>query len=261
MTKPEAAHLLEVTRIKRKMLGVRIRSARNQAGLNLKETAQQMGISPTTLNDYELGQQEAGLPELEAMARIFMVPVSYFWSNGLLKIPDREYKAAQAISIRRKMLGVQMRQARQEAGHSQEALAEVLGCPVERLADYELGKISIPFSELESMASFLNLPMTRFLPVETQQLEPERAEAEPAAVQQQVPQPVAVEPEPAAAGDEQPEAAVPAELAWLADLPEDVKAFLEDPSSLLYLKLSMRLHNLSAETLRALAEGILDITY
>lgn len=261
MTKSEAAHLPEVTRIKRKMLGVRIRSARNQAGLNLKETAQQMGISSATLNDYELGQQEAGLPELEAMARIFAVPISYFWSNGFLKIPDREYKAAQVISIRRKMLGVQVRQARQEAGHSQEALAEVLGCSVERLADYELGKISIPFSELESMASFLNLPMTRFLPVETQQLEPERAEARPAAVQQQVPQPVAVEPQPAAAGDEQPEAAVPAELAWLADLPEDVKAFLEDPSSLLYLKLSMRLHNLSADTLRALAEGILDITY
>jgi transcriptional regulator with XRE-family HTH domain len=255
MTKPE------VTRIKRKMLGVRIRSARNQAGLNLKETAQQMGVSPATLNDYELGQQEAGLPELEAMARIFAVPISYFWANGLLKTPDRKYKAAQAISIRRKMLGAQLRQARQEAGHNQEALAEVLGCPVERLADYELGKISIPFSELESMASFLNLPLTHFLLAETQLAEPEQAEAQPVEAQQQVPQPVAVEPQPAGAGDDQPEAALPADLAWLADLPEDVKKFLEDPSSLLYLKLSMRSHNLSAETLRALAEGILDITY
>jgi hypothetical protein len=48
---------------------------------------------------------------------------------------------------------------------------------------------------------------------------------------------------------------------WLEDLPDEVKDFLADPSSMLYLKLSMRLHNLSADTLRALAEGILDITY
>ena len=244
MTQPD------VVRLKRKILGVLVRSARMQVGLNIDETARQLGISSSTLADYEFGRQEASLPELEAMARIFAVPIDYFWSNGLLKTPDKDYQAARAIAIRRKIIGVLLRQTREAAGYTQNTLAEAASCSVDRIASYELGKKDIPFMELTTLASCLNVSVSHFLENGQQEDAPQE-DAVPVIVEQQPTEPNDVEQKVTLSGD----------FAWLEELPDDVKDFLADPTSLLYLKLSMRLHNLSAETLRMLAEGILDITY
>jgi hypothetical protein len=45
------------------------------------------------------------------------------------------------------------------------------------------------------------------------------------------------------------------------ELPEDVREFICKPVNLPYLKLAMRLSELSVEKLRAVAEGLLEITY
>jgi transcriptional regulator with XRE-family HTH domain len=237
----------EAGRIKQKILGVLIRKARTQAGLKLEEIAQKMGLAADKLNDYELGQQEASLPELEALARLFGIPVQYFWSNGAQPASEVPFQAQKMISVRRKMIGVLLRQARLDAGHDEAALAAMLKVTPEQIRHYELGQAPIPFSELEALASFLDLPLSYFL----DEVKPQPDQPEPAATA--APPPVAVMPTSASA-------TTPAPM-WLEDLPDEVKDFLADPSSMLYLKLSMRLHNLSADTLRALAEGILDITY
>lgn len=248
MITPDAA------RLKRKMLGVRLRSARTQVGLNISETANQLGIEPATLTNYELGAAETSLPELEAMAQIFAVPVSYFWSIENIKTPNKTANASQRISIRRKIIGIQLRQAREGAGQTPDQIAQALGCAPEDVADYEAGKKGIPFSQLEALSTHLNVPLDQFLE------QADVATTEPAPVTQ----PISQAPTPTThsqPGSQGEQADIPANMAWLATMPDDIKEFLADPSSLLYLRLSMRLHGLSTETLRALAEGILDITY
>ncbi len=243
-------------RIKRKMLGIRMRSARMQVGLDIEQTAQHLGIAPALLNEYELGLREISLPELEAMAHLFGVSVNYFWSNGALREPRIDRKVVKAISIRHKIIGVLLQQMREAGGHSRTALAEALGCSADTVEAYERGEQPVPFNHLEALAGFFDTPLSRFM----EETAPEAIQSEDAPVletKELSPQSLASSQASVPAAP----AEMPSELAWLAEMPDEVKEFLADPSSLLYLKLSMRLHGLSAETLRALAEGILDITY
>ena len=51
------------------------------------------------------------------------------------------------------------------------------------------------------------------------------------------------------------------ELERMTQLPEDVREFMLQPGNLLYVRVAMQLSDLSAEALRNVAEGLLDITY
>jgi hypothetical protein len=51
------------------------------------------------------------------------------------------------------------------------------------------------------------------------------------------------------------------ELERLAQLPEDVRSFMLEPGNLLYVRVAMQLSTLSAESIRNIAEGLLEITY
>ena len=238
---------VDSARIKRKMLGVRIRSARMQVGLELDEAARHLAIPAEQLNDYELGMKESDLPELEALAKICQIPVSYFWSNGA-KSPDTEDNVDEAISIRRKMMGVILRQLREDAAQTPASTASAIRCTEAEINSYESGEQAIPLSRLEALATFFNVPLGHFL-AEPQQLS--LSSSSDTAQSTQLP---ATRPNVQATN-------VPADLAWLTEVPDDVKTFLADPASLLYLKLSVRLNDLSAATLRKLAEEILEITY
>jgi transcriptional regulator with XRE-family HTH domain len=227
----------DTLRLKRKVLGLLIRNARTQAGLQIKETATLLGISAETVRDYEYGDQEPSLPELEAMARIFDVPVSYFWSDAPFPNPDTTYMAQSTIAVRRKQIGALLRQAREKGGRSEQDLANFLKCSTDRVAGYEFGRFDIPFNELIALASYLNVSLAHFLPEEIKTPNGNKTTSKAAI------------------------ASLPTELDELQHLNDEVLEFLMDPANVLYLRLSMRLQNLSAENLRALAEGILDITY
>ncbi|RME48284.1 MAG: transcriptional regulator [Caldilineae bacterium] len=237
--------------LKRKMLGVLMRSVRNRAGLNVQETAALLGLPPETLLACEEGRQEAGLPVLEGLARLANLPVSYFWSETPFPSPEEHAATPRAVAIRRKMVGIRLRQAREEAGRTPQQVAEFLGCPVEEVTRCEAGQADIPFSRLEALTGLLNVELNYFL----------NGAKEPSAPPEEVAVPEAAAPAtpPAPPPPSPAEGAPPA--AGLEHLPPDIQAFLQDPTNILYIKLAMRLHNLSADTLRTLAEGILDITY
>jgi transcriptional regulator with XRE-family HTH domain len=228
--------------LKRKILGILMRNARAGAGFSLTETAELLALAPSTLKDYESGQQEPDLPLLENLARLCKVPVSYFWSDTSLPSPDRNYEYPQAITLRRKVVGLLLNKARTDANYPPEKIAEYLGNSAEQIAHYEQGQIGIPFSQLNALTELLNVDLDYFLDGANG--------AEAALVEQRED---AAQREPAATGS--------GGYSVPADLPDDVAAFLQDPTNLLYIKLAMRLQSLSTETLRALAEGILDITY
>lgn len=122
-----------------------------------------------------------------------------------------------------------MRQARLEAGLSQKELAKVAGCSTSRLSAHEHGEQSIPLAQLELLAQYLHLPLEYFL-------DDQEGPVGEWHRQQDV---------------------------WrrLRELPREVQEFVILPINIKYLEVAMKLAQMPAGGLRAIAEGLLDITY
>ncbi len=217
--------------LRKKIIGVKIRHARIRSGLNLKEVGEGLGISSGLVSDMEFGRRDVTLPQLEVMALLFSVPLVYFLSDIPLPETNKDFPTLAAIALRQRIIGVLLRQVRLEAGRSQEDLAEVLGVSDSQISSYELGKTEIPLSELKILANYVNVSLNYF-------------------VDQGI-----------SANESGSEIATLDEIAQFSKLPKEVREFLSNPANLLYLKVAMSLSDLSAETLRALAEGLLEITY
>ncbi len=217
--------------LRRKMLGVKIRHARARAGLSLKEMGEALGISAGLASDIEFGRRDVSLPQLEVMSLLFNVPVVYFLSDIPLEETRQEFPTLQALALRQRVIGVLLRIARTEAGRSQEDLAAVLNVPASRISSYELGRTEIPLPELEILADYLKVSLSYFL---DQGLAPEKSGGQVATLD---------------------------EITQFTQLPKEVREFLTNPANLLYVNIAMSLSELSAETLRALAEGLLEVTY
>jgi transcriptional regulator with XRE-family HTH domain len=224
MQEPDAAT------IRKKMIGVLLRNARIRAGMTIKDAAEATRLPPSAISDHEYGRRDISLPQLEVLAYTYRVPITYFWSDDPIpRDEERDLPLEEAMGLRRRIIGVLLRQARLEAGHSQKDLAKVLDCPSGRIASYEFGRADIPLLELEKLASYLEVPLPYFL---DQGITP--------------------------SGDQ---VAGVDELERLAQLPEDVRSFMLEPGNLLYVRVAMQLSTLSAEAIRNVAEGLLEITY
>lgn len=217
--------------LRRKILGVKIQHARNRAGLNPKEVGRALSISTDLLSEIELGQRDVTLPQLEVMALLFNIPVVYFLTDDPIEEVRWDFPTVEAMALRQRIIGVLLRQARMEAGRSPEELAEKLNVPVNQVIDYEFGKQAISLSQLEMAAEYLNISIGHFI---DQGISPNHRGERATTLD---------------------------EIAQFSQLPAEVRQFLLNPANLLYLNIAMRLSGLSAETLRNLAEGLLEITY
>jgi transcriptional regulator with XRE-family HTH domain len=217
--------------LQRKILGVKIRHARTRAGLNLKEAGQLLNMSDSTLADIEYGRREVTLPQLEVLALRCNVPVIYFWSEEIISEPDLDFPAQEAMVLRHRIIGVLLRQARKKAGYTQEELARLLDVPDSRIANYEFGKTPIPMTQLEMLAKALNVSLMYFLDQGMQ------------------------------VGNGHGPITSLDDVVGYANLTPEVKEFLSNPGNVLYINIAMKLSELSADTLRALAEGLLEVTY
>ena len=135
----------------------------------------------------------------------------------------------QIMHIRRKILAVRIRQCRMAAGLTQRALGERVGRSAAVISQYERGNRDIPLAELEVIAETCGSSLASFLDEET------------------------IPPSPA----EQDRKA----LAYLSEMPPEVREFVLKPSNALYLRIAMLLSAMKADSLRQIAETILDITY
>lgn len=217
--------------LRRKILGVKIRHARLKSGLNLKEVGEAIGMSAGLVSDVEFGRRDVSLPHLEVMALLFNVPVVYFLSDIPLEEVQRDFPTLQALALRQRVIGILLRQARTEAGRSKEDLARVLDVPASRISSYELGKAEIPLQELETLADYLKVSISYFL---DQGIAADKIGGQVVTLD---------------------------EITQFTQLPKEIREFLTNPANLLYLNIAMSLSELSADTLRALAEGLLEVTY
>jgi transcriptional regulator with XRE-family HTH domain len=216
--------------IRSKIIGVLLRNARTQSGKSQKDCAAVLDCSPYMISQFEYGRKDITLPQLEVLAYFLGLPIAYFWDkDAISEEEEMDRPVDEIMTIRRKIIGVLLRQARLDAGKSQKQCAEALSRSAKRISQYERGQRDIPLPELETLADFLEVPITHFLDEQTSPL-----------------------------SREAPEGRV---VGALAELPPDVKDFVSNPINVLYIRIAMKLSTLSVDALRQIAETLLDITF
>jgi transcriptional regulator with XRE-family HTH domain len=151
--------------IRQRMLGILLRHARQRAGRSQAELAASLHVSTNHYAQYEHGQREPLLPELEVVAELCDVPLGFFFDDQA-SVEDEGTGAPQVVAqrIRQKIAGAKLRQARQCAGKSQKEVAEALGIAARHVSEYESGERAIPPSELTALAAYLNVDAAHFQP-------------------------------------------------------------------------------------------------
>lgn len=155
----------ESYRVRARMVGVLIRDARQHARRTVEECARLMQVDPVVVEAWEYGDATPTLPQIELLANFLDVPVSQFWSGTTLSENRAGYSSVQGeyLALRERMIGALLRQAREDAGMSQEDLAALSGLSPAQLDAYELGDSPLPMHVLTVLAGSVKKNITYFL--------------------------------------------------------------------------------------------------
>src|SRR6185436_9006395 len=109
------------------------------------------------------------LPELELLAYCMALPLTYFWGDQVLSQIEAngraELPAAEIAALRHRIIGAQVRQARQQSKIEADELATALGLTPEELSAVELGRHPLPLPLLETAAGRLGVPVEHFFEI------------------------------------------------------------------------------------------------
>jgi transcriptional regulator with XRE-family HTH domain len=218
--------------IRNRIVGILVKRARLDAGKSQRECAEFLGCSPSMFSNYERGRRSMSLPQLEALAYLFDVPVENLLDDSRTSSenePEAAMPVEQIMLLRRKMLAVQFRQCRRTSGLSQRKMGQLLGCSASTVSQYERGKRDIPLAQLELAAAESGQVLAEFLDEQAMPLSQSEQDRQA--------------------------------LARLAELAPEVREFVLNPTNALYFRIAMLLSAMKADSLRQIAETILDITY
>ncbi|HNT74325.1 MAG TPA: helix-turn-helix transcriptional regulator [Anaerolineae bacterium] len=219
----------EVVDLRNRILGALIQNVRNQARVTVQECAAALGISEGAFAAYERGSASISLPELELLARFIEVPLSVFRETSLSGSRDTRLPNAEIfLPLRHRIVGARLRQVRQEARRTQQDLADILECSAEQIADYEYGRRSVPFAELEIVGRALTVSLEVFFDKESEVGQWHKSQDQ---------------------------------FERFKKLSPEMRDFVLRPINESYLALAMKLSDMPAGALRAIAEGLLEITY
>jgi transcriptional regulator with XRE-family HTH domain len=216
--------------IRAKKLAVLMRAARQKTSKNAAECADALGISLEEYESYELGEKSPSLPQTELLAYALNVPLDHFYGDGSIEgseDSDQQYKPEQLVLLRQRMVGVMVKKARLESGLPLQSIADEIGVDTHQLEEYELGEKPIPLPVLEAITHMVGRSIKEF---------------------QDKHGPV---------GKWIRQQAIVREV---LELPPELQAFVCLPVNRPYIELAKRLSEMSVEKLRAVAEGLLEIT-
>ena len=217
--------------IRAKIIGVLLRDARLAAGKAPKDCATVLGMSASAYASYELGKKPVSLPELELLAYYLDTPLSHFWGDNIIS-DDQErgsnINTVELIEIRDRIIGAQLRETRLKRNISLKELAAAVGIPSSRLKAYEFGEQPVPVPELETLGWILGLNIDNFFEKQGPVGEWDAARR---------------------AFDK------------FKELPSEVQEFVANPVNEAYVRVAMKLSDMSANKLRDIAAGLLDITF
>lgn len=218
----------EISKIKRKILGIVLEKARTRAGKTLRECASIIGVTPSYLAGVEKGEKDLDLAQLEVLARFLGIPPLKLWEGNVDDSPSAPSlpPSEEVIKVRRKIIGLLLEKARIQSGKNLSESARHLGISPRVLKAYEKGDKPVPLSHLEILADFYGVSKEFFL---QQALFSE-------------------------------EEKLHREIENFLKLPEEIRTFVANPSNILYLRSALYLSKLSTEALREFAATLLDIT-
>lgn len=221
----------QLIQLRAKKLGVLIYDARLAAHQSAINCARAMKISIDQYRAYESGREAPSLPELEALAFFLNVPLQHFWGSQSLSEKPKTNKLQQTeklLQLRNRIIATRLRQERTRLNLTASELAQKSGLSEAEISAWESGRLPIPLPQLEILASALALR----------------------------PEDLFDQKGPIASWRQQIEA-----REQFSELPEELRDFVCKPVNRPYIELAIRLSNLSVEKLRAVAEGLLEITY
>nr|MBN1229209.1 transcriptional regulator [Anaerolineae bacterium] len=227
---PEEARL-ERLQIKDRIIGTLLKDARASSARTPAECARLLGIGEDQYASFEAGDRSPTLPQLEVLAYFFNVPLNHFWSGETLATrrqeADVEKRIPEMMTLRTRIIGVQVMKVREDKELTIEAVADNTGIDASRIRAVEAGEIDIPVTELELLMygakSGLDSVSESHGAVGTWLQAQEDYEA-------------------------------------FSSLPADLRAFILKPINRSYLELAVRLSQMEVGKLRTIAESILDIT-
>lgn len=215
-----------------KIIGTLVKQARLNAGRTQRECAEILGCSPSTFSYYERGHKGLALPEIEALACFLDVPLQALLDSSQALAQEQEEEPlplSQLMQVRERILAVQFRKCREEAGFSQEQMADLLDISSYRVSQYEAADRRIPLAELEIAAERCGRTLQHF--IDEGNLPRGQAERDRRV------------------------------MACLNELSPEVREFILKPTSRPYLRIALLLSAMKADSLREIAETLLDITH
>jgi transcriptional regulator with XRE-family HTH domain len=221
----------QILQIRNKKLGILIFDARKAMRRSPEECAQAIGVPPEQFQEFERGERAPSLPQLELLALYLNVSLEQFWGKKSLSEtsePEVLQEKDRLVLLRNRVIGTNLRLARNNANLSYREVFEKTGIPEDQMKRYEMGEVSIPISELDLLANAVDMPIEQFYDKHG----------------------------PVGKWRNQQ-----GTYLKFLDLPPDIQQFVSRPVNRPYLELAMRLSDLSAEKLRAVAEVLLEITY
>ncbi len=216
--------------VRSRIVGVLLRDARLARNRSAEECARALGQTVERYTQYELGQVSPSLPELEVLAYLLDVPIRYFWGNTTLsEQPDTRASLPgdSLISVRTRIVGTRLRQARQALRIRLKEFAAEVGLPAGTLSAYEHGLHPIPLPLLEYLASRLRLDLDDLLDSDSVVGEWQSAQRA---------------------------------MERIKELPLDLRDFLGQNNNEPFLRLAQRMSQMPVDQLRGIAAGLLEIT-
>jgi transcriptional regulator with XRE-family HTH domain len=215
----------------RKKLGILIRNAREINKFSQEECARVVGVPIDEFDSFEKGESSLSLPQLEIIAFFLNIPLSHFLGSTLYPektVFSEESDLQTFYELRHKKIAAKLKALREDKQLTPEQMLKNNQLTEEEFLAYESGDKPVPLQTLNSFAYVLGVPLRMFL-------------AEGGKIGNWHHEQKAVK--------------------TLAEIPNELEEFLTNPSNEPYLRLAMHLSKLSADRLRAIAEGLLEITY
>jgi len=221
-----------LNQIQSKKLGLLLKDARLTSGKSLKQCADAMGVTSHRMKSFESGVLTPSLPELEAFAFFQGIKISHFFGNQFIsdEADQDEFPTTveQFKALRQRVIATHLKLTRMEAGITQKVLSLATGISTGRLKKFENNESSIPLFDMLLISDELKIPYSDLF-VQSGKVGKWRKQQEM--------------------------------MEHIAILPEEIQQFVSQPVNRPYLELAKKLSKLSADKLRAIAEGLLEITY
>ena len=217
--------------IKNKKIGALLKDARLASARNSMECAQFLSISHEDYIAFENGASSPSVPQLEALSIYLDIPIDHFrGSTSKYETLQTGYlkNLKKIILVRDRIIGANIRKARIDQGLSMDELANKSDIDANTIKSYELGKQPVPMSDLEIISDILEQDLDTYMDHIEEQIT---------------------------------EKNVQVKMSQFLELPEALQEFVTKPVNKPYLELAYKLAGLPVERLRAVAEGLLEITF